>query len=167
MNITLGVMRQTTSAVTLENGRTLPASSVGREESVMHKRRVATTEAGALAIAQRVTALRKARGITQVELAERLDMSQALVSKYENGEVLLHAELLAQLATILDVSADELLGLRRKRARKPAAAAAPVIDKGLARRFALLQGLSRRDKETVARTIDALVAARGGPGRAA
>lgn len=90
------------------------------------------------------------------------------VSKYENGEVLLHAELLAQLATILDVSADELLGLRRKRARKPAAAApAPVIDKGLARRFALLQGLSRRDKETVARTIDALVAARGGPGRAA
>jgi transcriptional regulator with XRE-family HTH domain len=134
----------------------------------MHKRRVATTEAGALAIAQRVTALRKARGITQVELAERLDMSQALVSKYENGEVLLHAELLAQLATILDVSADELLGLRRKRARKPAAAPpAPVIDKGLARRFALLQSLPRRDKETVARTIDALVAARGGPGRAA
>jgi transcriptional regulator with XRE-family HTH domain len=134
----------------------------------MHKRRVATTEAGALAIAQRVTVLRKARGITQVELAARLDMSQALVSKYENGEVLLHAELLAQLATILDVSADELLGLRRKRARKAAASVpTPVIDKGLARRFALLQGLSRRDKETVARTIDALVAARGGPGRAA
>lgn len=42
----------------------------------------------------------------------------------------------------------------------------PVVDKDLARRFALLQGLTRRDKETVARTIDALVAARGG-GRAA
>lgn len=133
----------------------------------MHKRRVATTTAGALAIAQRITALRKARGITQVELAQRLDMSQAIVSKYENGEVLLHAELLAQLATILDVSADELLGLQRKRARRTVVTApTPVVDKGLARRFALLQGLPRRDKETVARTIDALVAARGG-GRAA
>lgn len=126
----------------------------------MHKRRVATTVEGALAIAQRVATLRKARGITQVELAERLDMSQALVSKYESGEVLLHAELLAQLATILDVSADELLGLRGKRTRR-APASAPAVDKGLARRFALLQSLSRRDKETVSRTIDALVAASG------
>ena len=98
-------------------------------------------------------------------LAERLDISQAIVSKYESGEVLLHAELLAQLATILDVSADELLGLHRKRARR-APVVAPAVDKGLARRFALLQSLSRRDKETVARTIDALVAARGS-GRAA
>jgi transcriptional regulator with XRE-family HTH domain len=134
------------------------------EESAVHKRRVATTPAGALAIAQRITALRKARGITQVELAQRLDLSQALVSKLENGEVLVHAELLAQLATILDVSADELLGLQRRRSKRPSAAVpTPTVDKGLARRFALLQGLPRRDKETVARTIDALVAARGGP----
>ena len=79
---------------------------------------------------------------------------------------MLNAELLAQFAAALDVSADEILGLHRKRAAR-----APVaVDKGLARRSALLQSLSRRDKETVARTIDALVAARGatgGSGRAA
>lgn len=126
----------------------------------MHKRRVGTTSAGAQAIAQRVTALRKARGITQVELAARLEVSQALVSKLERSEVLIHAELLAQLAGIFKVSSDEMLGLRRGRARPAEIPLAPAVDKGLARKFALLQSLSRRDRETVARTIDALVAAR-------
>lgn len=122
----------------------------------------ALSDKEALAIAQRLTALRKARGITQVELAQRLDVSQALVSKLENGEVLVHAELLAQLASLLRVSADELLGLHRPRSRRAPSQLTPAIDKGLARRFALLQSLSRRDRETVSRTIDALVAARAG-----
>ncbi len=94
----------------------------------MHKRRVATTSAGALAIAQRLAALRKARGITQVELSQRLDVSQALVSKYENGEVLLHAELLAQLSSILKVSVDELLGLHRPRSRRAPAQLTPEFE---------------------------------------
>lgn len=132
----------------------------------MHKRRVATTSEGARAIAQRLTALRKARGLTQVELARELDVSQALVSKYENGEVLLHAELLARLSGILRVSVDELLGLGKKKSRGPQAPLVPAVDRGLARKFAQLQSLSRRDRETVSRTIDALVAARHG-GRAA
>lgn len=92
------------------------------------------------------------------------------MSKYENGEVLLHAELIAQLSTILGVSADEFLGLKRGKSRRAPAPLAPAVDKGLARRFALLQSLPRRDRETVSRTIDALVAARAGSaggGRAA
>ena len=126
----------------------------------MHKRRVVTTSAGALAIAQRITTFRKARGITQVELAGLLDVSQALVSKYENGEVLIHAELLVRLAVLLKVSADQLLGIQSGRSRRAPAALVPAVDKGLARKFALLQSLPRRDRETVVRTIDALVAAR-------
>jgi transcriptional regulator with XRE-family HTH domain len=138
------------------------------EASVVHKRRVVTTSAGTLAIAQRVTALRKARGLTQVELARRLGVFQALVSKYENGEVLLHAELLAELAMLFNISADELLGLQRRRSKRLVAPLTPAVDKGLARRFAQLQSLPRRDRETVSRTIDALVAARGvGAGHAA
>ncbi|MBL8918243.1 MAG: helix-turn-helix transcriptional regulator [Myxococcaceae bacterium] len=131
----------------------------------MAKKRVVTTIEGAAAIGRRLSEFRKARGITQVELAERLDVSQAVISRYERGDLLLHGELIATLVGILRVSSDELLGIHTK-ARGPAALA-PVIDKGLARRFALLNTLPRRDKETVARTIDALVAARGGPGRAA
>jgi transcriptional regulator with XRE-family HTH domain len=113
----------------------------------------------------RLAEFRKARGITQVELAQRLDVSQAVISRYERGDLLLHGELIATLAGLLRVSSDELLGISSPRPR--AQPVAPFVDKGLARRFALLQSLPRRDKETVARTIDALVAARGGPGRAA
>src|SRR5262245_36797851 len=91
------------SGVVSEVGRTLPAAVAGMEESVLPKKRVATTAAGAEAIGQRLAAFRKARGITQVELAERLEISQAVVSRYERGDLLLHGELIAQLASILRV----------------------------------------------------------------
>jgi transcriptional regulator with XRE-family HTH domain len=149
----------------LETGRTVPAVTVGEEASVLAKKRVITTTEGARAIGRRLSEFRKARGITQVELAERLAVSQAVISRYERGDLLLHGELIATLAGILRVSTDDLLGVQSTRTRT-AAPAAPLVDKGLARRFALLQSLPRRDKETVSRTIDALVAARTG-GRAA
>lgn len=127
----------------------------------MAKKRVVTTVVGAEAIGRRLSGFRKARGITQVELAQRLEVSQAVISRYERGELLLHGELIATLAGILRVSTDELLGVHSPKSRS-AAPLAPVVDKGLARRFALLGTLPRRDRETVSRTIDALVAARGG-----
>lgn len=132
----------------------------------MPKRR-STTEEGSLAIAQRLATLRKARGITQVELALKLGVPQTMVSKYENGEVLLHAELLAQFADALDVSADDLLGRQAKRRKAAAVAPAPAVDRALAKRFALIQSLPRRDRDALARTIDAFLSARGGQGRAA
>ena len=132
----------------------------------MPKRR-STTQEGAAAIAERLAALRRGRGITQVELAQKLGMPQGLVSNYENGEVLLHAELLAQFADALDVSADDLLGRQAKRRKAAAVAPAPAVDRALAKRFALIQSLPRRDRDALARTIDAFLSARGGPGRAA
>lgn len=149
----------------MKTGRTLSAIVAGMEESVLAKKRVASTEEGARAIGERITTLRKARGITQVEFAEKLGISQALVSKYERGELLLHAELLGHVATALRVSSDELLGLQK---RKPSTApVAPLVDRTLARRFTLVQALPRRDRDALARTIDAFLSARGGPGRAA
>ena len=126
----------------------------------MAKKRVVTTVQGAAAIGRRLSEVRKARGITQVELAARLDVSQAAISRYERGELLLHGELIATLAGILRISTDDLLGVHTAKSRS-SAPIAPVVDKGLARRFALLGSLPRRDRETVSRTIDALVAARG------
>ncbi len=149
----------------MKTGRTLSAIVSGMEESVLAKKRVASTEEGARAIGERITTLRKARGITQVEFAEKLGISQALVSKYERGELLLHAELLGHVATALRVSSDELLGLQK---RKPSTVpVAPLVDRTLARRFTLVQALPRRDRDALARTIDAFLSARGGPGRAA
>lgn len=135
----------------------------------MTRKRVASTEEEARAIGQRLTAIRKARGLTQIDVAQKLDITQTLISKYERGDLLLHGELIAQLARLLDVSADDVLGIQRKKAssRTKPVAPTPAVDRGLARRFALLQSLPRRDRDAVTRTIDALIAARGGAGRAA
>lgn len=132
----------------------------------MPKRR-STTQEGARAIAEHFVALRRRRGITKVELAHKLGMAQGMVSKYENGEVLLHADLLAQFADALDVSADLLLGRQPKRRKVAAVAPAPAADRALAKRFALIQSLPRRDRDALARTIDAFLCARSPLRRAA
>lgn len=136
----------------------------------MTRKRVASNAEEARAIGQRLTVIRKARGLTQIDVAQKLDITQTLISKYERGDLLLHGELIAQLARLFDVSADDVLGIQRKAsARAKPAAPTPAVDRGLARRFALLQSLPRRDRDAVTRTIDALIAARGGgaKGRAA
>jgi transcriptional regulator with XRE-family HTH domain len=142
-----------------EVGRTLQAVVIGIEESAL-KKRVATTPEGALAIAERVRAHRKARGISQVELAQQLGISQVLVSKYETGGLLLHGELIAKLAALLHVSTDELLGVPARR-RRDVAPPPPPVDRGLARRFAQVQALPKRDRDALTRTIDAFLTARG------
>ena len=117
----------------------------------MARKRVAATKNGARDIATRLVALRKARGITQVELAASLGSSQPLVSKMESGDLLIHAELLAKLAETYSVSADFILGLEE------ATAMPPIKDRRFLRRLPALDKLSKRDKDTVLRTIDAFV----------
>ena len=80
-----------------------------------------------------LTKRRKLFGITQDELAEKLDVSRQSISKWENGECMPEAEKLIKLADILDISLDELTG--RKNPESPAqgapqiAQAAPAPDK--------------------------------------
>ena len=60
----------------------------------------------------RLSRLRKAAGLTQVELAERIGIIQALVSAHELGKLKLSAEMAVRYARVLKVSTDELLGLK-------------------------------------------------------
>ncbi len=57
-----------------------------------------------------IAARRKAVGLTQAELGERLGITAQAVSNWERGETLPDTGLLQDLALILDTSADELLG---------------------------------------------------------
>lgn len=52
---------------------------------------------------------RKALGLTQQQLAERLNVSFQAVSKWENGAAYPNIEILKDLSAVLDVSADEIL----------------------------------------------------------
>ena len=53
--------------------------------------------------------LRKTRGMTQEELAEKIDVSRQTLSKYETGESLPDVEKSRLIAEVFDVTLDELV----------------------------------------------------------
>lgn len=57
---------------------------------------------------------RKALGLTQQQLADKLNISFQAVSKWENGAAYPNIEILRDLAVVLEVSADEILAGRKK-----------------------------------------------------
>jgi transcriptional regulator with XRE-family HTH domain len=130
---------------------TRPYNAGITEEAGVARRRGVATDEGSKAIAERLAALRKDRGVTQIEIAELLGVSQPVYSGYERGELRIHGELLVKLARILKVSADEILGL----AESPPSRA--PRDRRLLRRLQEIDKLSKRDREALLRTLDAFL----------
>lgn len=60
-----------------------------------------------------IAKLRKEKGYTQSTLAEKLNISNRTVSKWENGDGLPDISILPELANILDVTVDEILSAQR------------------------------------------------------
>lgn len=60
-------------------------------------------------VAKNLTELRKSRGLTQSELAEKLKYSDKTVSKWETGDSLPDISVLAELATLYGISLDDLV----------------------------------------------------------
>jgi transcriptional regulator with XRE-family HTH domain len=101
-------------------------------------------------IGQRMARLRRERGITQVELAEMLGVPQPMISAYENGGLRLHGDLIVELTKILEVSADQLLGLKETKN-------GTAKNGRLLRKLQQLQLLPRRDQQALMRTIEAFL----------
>jgi transcriptional regulator with XRE-family HTH domain len=108
----------------------------------------------------RLTAVRKARGLTQIQLAEASGTTQRSISYYENDDGVPPSSAVIALAKALKVSADELLGLRPPRLDR-------VDDdtetKRLWKRFQMVTVLPEKDQRAVIRLINSLVA--GAPRR--
>lgn len=68
-------------------------------------------ETGADEFGRRIRALRKSRGWTQQQLAEKAGIDRAIIGNYELGLHYPAIPMLAKLAQVLEVSADRLLGL--------------------------------------------------------
>lgn len=60
-------------------------------------------------LAEKILALRKSRGLSQEELAEKLNVSRQAISRWENGTALPDASNILQLSKIFGVTADYLL----------------------------------------------------------
>jgi transcriptional regulator with XRE-family HTH domain len=61
-------------------------------------------------LGERVALLRKERGLTQVQLAETVLLSQQIITAYESGQRCVPTDVLPRIATALGVSIEELLG---------------------------------------------------------
>ncbi|MBR6790191.1 MAG: helix-turn-helix transcriptional regulator [Oscillospiraceae bacterium] len=60
-------------------------------------------------LSEKILSLRKSRGMSQEELAEKLDVSRQAVSRWENGSALPDAENILRLSRLFGVTADYLL----------------------------------------------------------
>src|SRR5205809_1914563 len=102
----------------------------------------------------RLKEIRKRRGLSQVELAERLGLHQSLISQYECGYLRLHGALLVRLARALDTTPDEILA-----GTPPTPAAdAPPLDRRFLRRLKQVEKLSAHQQKILLGTIDAFIA---------
>ena len=63
----------------------------------------------------RLAQLRKAQGLTQVQLAGLLEVSQQAITAYESGQRRVPISALPQLASILNVTVEDLIGVPTKR----------------------------------------------------
>jgi transcriptional regulator with XRE-family HTH domain len=99
-------------------------------------------------LGERITRLRKERSYSQIELAERIGILQALVSDYETGKLRLSAEMALRFALALEVSTDELL---RPDSKKPLAKKPP---RKILRRLEKIEDLPRSQQSALLRTID-------------
>lgn len=84
-------------------------------------------------IGANIAACRKQAGMTQAELAEKINYTDKAVSKWERGESVPDVLTVAQLAEVFSVSLDALVGTlpQEKTSKKPAAPAKKKADKNI------------------------------------
>ena len=117
--------------------------------------RLAKTSVDSESFGNRLVRLRKERGFTQVELAEKTELIQAIISDYERDKLRPYADVVARLARALAVTTDELLGIAPAHKTNGAAK-----NRRFLRRLELIDRLPKRDQDALLRTIDAFLTAR-------
>lgn len=104
-------------------------------------------------LGQRLAERRKARGITQVQLAERLGVAQQTLAHYEGGTVRIAIATLADAAQALDTTVETLLGSVAAKAggkRGPA----PKIQQQLEQ----IEALPKAKQRAIAQVLDSMLA---------
>lgn len=102
---------------------------------------------------ERLKTLRKRRGLSQQEVADRIGVHFSQVSRYERGENKPNADAMAKLAKVLDTTADFLMSGTADDVALDAG-----LDKELISRFRQVQELPTAERRTVLSLLDAFIA---------
>ena len=103
------------------------------------------------AFGKRLQEIRKRRGLSQTEVAERLGIHQSLISQYERGYLRLNGALIVRLAAVLQTTPDQILGLADVKDQDT------PRDRRFLRRLKRMEKLSPHDKKLLLGTIDAFL----------
>ncbi|MGD0295869.1 MAG: helix-turn-helix transcriptional regulator [Bryobacteraceae bacterium] len=103
---------------------------------------------------ERLQAIRKARGLTQVQLAEAAETTQRAISYYETEAGFPPAPAVIDLAKALRISTDELLGVKTPKVER---IHDDTKSRRLWKRFQMVATLPERDQKAVIRLVNSLV----------
>jgi transcriptional regulator with XRE-family HTH domain len=103
---------------------------------------------------ERLKQIRLGRGLTQQELGDAVGVSNRVIAYYESEGAQPPGALLVELAQVLEVSADELLGIGPLREKVSAKQAR------IRKRLQRVEQLPPADQRAVLKLVDALVISR-------
>ena len=136
----------------MDEGQTVAGRMVADSATAL---RVAKTDPLDLLIGRRVRRLRAARGLSQTELGNAINVTFQQIQKYEAGTNRIAASTLVRIAAALDVAPDELLtGQTPTCDDDPAVRPSLLSTRGAE---ALLVGYAKLGSETLRRAVLSLV----------
>ena len=100
-------------------------------------------------LAERIVAMRKAKGMTQTDVANKLGIAQQSYARYEAGQRRFPVSIMPTLADALDTSVEELLGIEAK--------GKPGRTSKLEKRFEKIRGLPKKDQQFILEMLDRFI----------
>jgi len=98
-------------------------------------------------IGRNISIIRKNHGLSQCELANKIGITQSLLSKYEIGKLNVPAEIIIQVSITLEIDSNIILGLKKVEEKDH-------FPKKMIERLKLIEQLPPFDKKALLKTID-------------
>ena len=103
-------------------------------------------ESSSDAIGHRLAKIRKSKGLTQIQLAEKIGINQYQISDYETGRLHLADEMIIRMAKALSTSSDSILGLNESSLETPSLK--------LVKRLQKIENLPQNEQKALLKNID-------------
>jgi transcriptional regulator with XRE-family HTH domain len=99
-----------------------------------------------MTFSKRLVAIRKEKGLSQGELADKVDSTSITIGRYERDEVKPSIEVASKIAIVLGVSLDYLAGITDS-----------DLDSTVLNKIIDVQKLNEEDRKQIMTTLDALL----------
>ena len=117
----------------------------------MPKRVIVEQDAGNVEYGLRLAKLRKAAGLSQQELGDRIGVAQSIISRFEKGQRKLYDDVLASIAKALSVTPNDILGIGPC---KPVKTDEASLSRRLVLNMKKIESLPRRAQDKVITSLE-------------